>query len=67
VINRVIGDLPDALQDKAGQMGTALLATLPYDPLLVDFDAQGRPLVELPDDAPMSRAVADMARHWLAR
>ena len=62
VVNRVIGDLPDALLDKAGQMGPALLATLPYDPLLVDFDAQGRPLVELPDDAPMSRAVADMAR-----
>ena len=62
VVNRVIGDLPDALQDMAGQMGPALLATLPYDPLLVDFDAQGRPLVELPDDAPMSRAVADMAR-----
>jgi hypothetical protein len=43
-------------------MGPPLLATLPYDPLLVDFDAQGRPLVELPEDAPISRAVADVAR-----
>jgi CO dehydrogenase maturation factor len=62
VINRVIGDLPEMLRERADHMGPSLLATLPYDPLLVEFDAQGRPLVELPDDAPMSRAVADMAR-----
>lgn len=62
VINRVIGELPDALREKAEHMGPPLLAVLPYDQLLVEFDAQGRPLVELPEDAPISRAVADLAR-----
>jgi CO dehydrogenase maturation factor len=62
IVNRVIGDLPDALRDKAAGLGPPLLATLPYDPLLVEYDAQGRPLVELPEDALMSRAVADVAR-----
>jgi hypothetical protein len=40
---------------------------LPYDPLLVEFDGQGRPLVELPDDAAMSRAVAGVAQQLLAK
>jgi CO dehydrogenase maturation factor len=66
VINRVIGDLPEVLRERAGHMGPPLLATLPYDPLLVEFDAQGRPLVGLPEDALMSRAVADLARQLVS-
>jgi CO dehydrogenase maturation factor len=61
VINRVMGDLPAPLQGKVREIGIPLLATLPYDSLLVEFDSQGRPLVELPPDAPISRAVADVA------
>jgi CO dehydrogenase maturation factor len=62
VVNRVIGALPDLLQAKADQIGVPLLATVPYDPQLVDFDSSGRPLVELPGDAPVSRAVDEIAR-----
>ena len=61
IINRVMGDLPASLQSKVREIGIPLLATLPYDALLVEFDSQGRPLVELPPDAPISRAVADVA------
>ena len=61
IINRVMGDLPASLQGKVREIGIPLLATLPYDALLVEFDSQGRPLVELPPDAPISRAVADVA------
>lgn len=67
VINRVMGDLPAALRAKAEALGAPLLAVLPYDPLLVEFDSQGRPLVELPPDAAISRAVAEMAQQLLAR
>jgi CO dehydrogenase maturation factor len=71
VINRVIGDLPQALEAKAQrsalrQLGVPLLAVIPYDPLLVEFDGQGRPLVELPDDTPVSRAVEGIARRLVA-
>lgn len=67
VVNRVIGEMPPALRAKAEAMGVPLLAVLPYDPLLVEFDGQGRPLVELPDDAAISRAVAGMAQQLLAK
>lgn len=67
VINRVMGDLPPALRTKAEALGVPLLAVLPYDPLLVEFDSQGRPLVELPADAAISRAVAEVARQLLAK
>jgi CO dehydrogenase maturation factor len=67
VVNRVIGELTPALRAKAETMGVPLLAVLPYDPLLVEFDGQGRPLVELPDDAAMSRAVAGVAQQLLAK
>ena len=51
VINRVIGEMPPAIRAKAEAMGMPLLAALPYDPQIVEFDGEGRPLVELPADA----------------
>jgi CO dehydrogenase maturation factor len=66
VVNRVIGELTPALRAKAETMGVPLLAVVPYDPLLVEFDAQGRPLVELPDDAAASKAVVEIAERLLA-
>lgn len=61
IINRVQGELTLALRAKAEGMGVPLLATLPYDPLITEFDSHGRPLVELPADAAISRAVAEVA------
>ncbi len=66
VVNRVIGEMTPALRAKAEALAAPLLAVLPYDPLLVAFDGQGRPLVELPDDAPISQAVASVAQRLLA-
>ncbi len=66
VINRVIGEMPPTLRAKTETLSIPLLAVLPYDPLLVEFDGQGRPLVELPDDAPISEAVASVAQRLLA-
>ena len=61
VVNRVIGEMSPAIRAKVEAMGVPLLAAVPYDSLLVEFDGQGRPLVELPDDALVSKAVAGMA------
>ncbi len=65
VVNRVVGDLPAALQGKIREIGVPLLAVVPYDPQLVEFDGSGRPLIELPADAPVSLAVAGIARQLL--
>ncbi|MCX6027938.1 MAG: AAA family ATPase [Chloroflexi bacterium] len=66
VVNRVLGELPPAIRAKADGMGVPLLAAVPYDPQLVEFDSQGRPLVELPADAAVSRAVVGIAERLLA-
>ncbi len=65
VVNRVIGEMPPAIRAKAEAMGVPLLAAVPYDPQLVEFDGAGRPLVELPADAAVSVAVAGIAERLL--
>lgn len=65
IINRVQGELTPALRAKAEGMGAPLLAALPFDPLITEFDSLGRPLVELPADAAISRAVEGIARKLL--
>jgi len=67
VVNRVIGEMAPAIRAKAEGMGVPLLAVVPYDPQLVEFDAAGRPLVELPEDALVSRAVERIADNLLNR
>ena len=56
-----------AICAKVEAMGVPLLATVPYDSLLVEFDGQGRPLVELPEDALVSRAVEGNAEKLMAQ
>jgi CO dehydrogenase maturation factor len=65
IVNRIVGELPATWDDKINRMGVPLLAKIPYDAQLVEFDSNGRPLVELPNDAPISQAVAQIARQLL--
>lgn len=67
VVNRVMGEMTPAIRAKAEAMGVPLLAAVPYDPQLVEFDGAGRPLVELPADAAVSRAVEGIAKKLLSR
>jgi CO dehydrogenase maturation factor len=62
IVNRLVGELPAALRAKVEAMGVPLLATVPYDAQLVEFDGSGRALVELPQDALVSQAVEGIAR-----
>jgi CO dehydrogenase maturation factor len=66
IVNRVIGELSPALRAKAEGFGVPLLAVVPYDEQLVEFDGDGRPLVELPASAAISRSVEQIARQLLA-
>jgi CO dehydrogenase maturation factor len=66
VINRVVGEVPPALQERASKMGVPIAAVLPYDAQLVEFDSQGRPLIELPSDSPISATVDRLATQMLA-
>ncbi len=66
IVNRVNGDLPAVFQPRIEQMGLPLLATVPYDAQLAEFDGNGRPLVGLPPQALISQAVDSIAQRLLA-
>lgn len=55
--------LPPAVQESIQSEGLELIGVMPRDPLVPEFDAMGRPLVELPDDAPVRRAVVGIIAH----
>lgn len=60
VINRVAGELAPALVEAADRLGVPLAGTMPEDPAVAALDMVGRPLIELAEDSPVSRAVADI-------
>jgi CO dehydrogenase maturation factor len=66
VVNRVTGDMPAALRAQIEKMDVPLLATVPYDERLVEYDGNGRPLVELPGDSLISQEVDLIARRLTA-
>jgi CO dehydrogenase maturation factor len=65
VLNRMNGEVPDALQARIDQMEIPLLGVIPADPELMEFEFSGRPLVDLGDDSPVYQAVAAMMREIL--
>jgi len=67
VLNRVNGELPAAFRPRIERMGLPLLAMVPCDAQLTEFDSGGRPLIELPAESPVSQAAESIARQLLAR
>ena len=61
VVNRVQDGLSPALTAQIESIGAPLLAAINEDPAVREFDSEGRPLLELPDDGPMATAVAEIA------
>jgi CO dehydrogenase maturation factor len=60
IVNRVPGELPAVLRERVDQLGIPLLGTIPETPEVTEFEFSGRPVIELPDDSAVYRAVADM-------
>jgi CO dehydrogenase maturation factor len=58
LINRTDGVLSSELTQVIQKHSLRLLGTIPADPTVAEFDAVGRPLVELPAESPVVRAVA---------
>lgn len=51
VVNRVHGQLNPELLEEIRRQRVELVGTVPSDPSVAAFDAEGRPLVELPEDS----------------
>jgi CO dehydrogenase maturation factor len=62
VINRVAKELPDEVWKFIEGKGLAPALTIPMDEGLYDLDLKGRPVTELPPDAPLKQGVTRLAR-----
>ncbi|HDS44650.1 MAG TPA: ATP-binding protein [Methanomicrobia archaeon] len=57
VANKIPEGAADELRAAASTYGIEIDEIIPFDPLISEYDAQGRPVVDLPDDAPAVIAV----------
>jgi len=60
ILNRVPGEIHPALQEGIEQLGVPFLGPVPADNNVMEYDFNGRPLLELEDDSPIYQAVAAM-------
>jgi CO dehydrogenase maturation factor len=60
ILNRLQGEMPEALQRRIGAMDIPLLGLVPADTELMAYEFSGRPLIDLSDESPVYTAVADM-------
>lgn len=65
ILNRVTGEPPMPLLDKIKEMDVIYLGTVPADETLVEFEFEGKPLVDLGDESPVYTAVAKMMEQVL--
>jgi CO dehydrogenase maturation factor len=65
VVNRLRGDMPAPLTQVMEQSGLDLLGTVPDDAEMAEFEFTGRPLVELPAETAVYKAVRDIAQRML--
>ncbi len=57
--------LPAPLTEAVERSGLELIGTVPEDPAMAEFEFTGRPLIELPTDTALYRAVRQIAEHIL--
>ena len=62
IINRLSGAVPPLLQERIDNMGIPLLGVVPADELVMSFDLAGRPFMDLPGDAPATKAINQIMR-----
>ena len=58
IINRAPdGVLDEGTRDEIEKQGLSLLGVIPQDETVYRYDCDGRPLVELPQDSPVKKAL----------
>lgn len=65
ILNRLSGPMPPTLESAIDKLQVPLLGIVPADSELLEFEFSGRPLVELGDDSPVFRSVAEMMEQML--
>ncbi|MDQ0287481.1 CO dehydrogenase maturation factor [Desulfofundulus luciae] len=62
VVTKVADGSVEALQNEIQQTGLELIGAIPQDEQVFQYDLQGKPLVELPDESPVVAAVTEIMR-----
>jgi CO dehydrogenase maturation factor len=57
IVNKVRGSLPIGLKRAISERGLDLLGLIPEDHMVVEYDAKGMPLIELPPHSPARAAI----------
>ncbi len=65
ILNRLVGEIPEALQEHIDQLDVPLLGVIPADNELSTLEFSGQPLVQLGDQSPVYQAVARMMEQIL--
>jgi CO dehydrogenase maturation factor len=60
VLNRVTGDLTPNLKDLMKDGNIELLESIPEDPFIMEFEAEGTPVAELPEDSALRKGVSEI-------
>ncbi|HBT96801.1 MAG TPA: protein AcsF [Desulfobulbaceae bacterium] len=67
IVTRAPEKLSDAFMAEVAEIGLPIAATIPNDPMLLDFDMEKRSLLELPNDSPAVVAVEKMMAMTLVK
>ncbi len=62
VVSKVEDGTIEALQEEIDRTGLELIGTIPADNQVRDYDIKSRPLIELPDDSPVVKAVDEIIK-----
>jgi CO dehydrogenase maturation factor len=57
IINRVVGHDGEYLKEMAEKSGIVVAGLVPQDEMVFAFDLEGKPLMELPDDAKVVQSI----------
>lgn len=60
VVNRSKNSLPPEIQKAIEEHKLELIAVIPEDPYIGALDVKGKPLIELPEDAPLRKGVREI-------
>jgi CO dehydrogenase maturation factor len=65
ILNRLVGEVPEALQERIDALDIPLLGIIPADNELSSFEFSGEPLVDLGNESPVYQAVSRMMKQIL--
>ena len=63
IVNRAPeGELDEGTMAEINKQGLNLLGVVPHDPNVYRYDCDGKPIIQLPKDSPVRRALCDIAQ-----